>query len=686
MAFGHDETLYRHAMQLIAEDPLEVFSLPGYDRGIQRFHLVVLAPIFAWFRAPAAINLAHLVQVAAYASAAVPVWLLARGVGLRQVWALAAGATAVVTPWAVYSLGLYTEPLAFGLFAWALWAVWRAAERPSIARTALAIVLLVVLASTRIALITLAPALPLVVLLQTWRYGTTGRLAARLGGLPRALWRRDPLLSAIAVIGLAVVVADLVLPGKGLRSLIGVYNPPGIDLRTQLSRIELASSRMLVGMAFIPLLVGVPWLVRETIRPASGERHALALTLVAGIAAVLVSTISVLPGDTQEIDRYYLFVATPLALSACVALAFRSVGRVGVLAGGAVAVWLALGADWSNRATGEFALFLRPAEAFVDRVIEGRLSTFGPLRDADALVVIAVAVAALAVVIAATVRTRFAPQVAALVAGLFVVNGLVQGGYAVRKYTYGPGLGGGADIKARAWVDRHVPDDEVVGMYPMARVSGGPSYPLWWEVQYFNLSVREAVETSPYAVPHSLGIRSVIYRVDQRDGRLISNRPVPRYLVASQTFRETGLDWEPVVPAGYISLELLRLRGEARALWQTGPLGMESTIDAGAKLPIAFFRPRGPGPWCASVEAFGITPADPAEARRVMSYRLVGESRVVARGRFRPKQRVLIEIPLDFGARSRIDVRLEPRGSVARQGGGRASLQMSSIAVARCKG
>lgn len=690
LAWGLDELLYRHAAQYVADDFTRIFALEAYDRGIQRFHLLLIAPAFAVFeRGPEAFEAVRLIIVAAYLSAAIPVWLLARGAGLRPAFAAVAAVAAVLTPWAVYSLTLLTEPVGFALLAWCLWALWRAADRPAAGRDVVLLVVFAMLVTTRVAYIVMAPLLPLVLGLQTLRYGTgTGRAAERLRRLPAAAWRRHRVVTALTAAGAAVAVVDLLVPGAGIRSLLGAYGPPGdFDLGAQTERIGLALSRVSSGLAFLPVVVGAPWLLRELIRPSGSERHAFALVLAAAVAAVLVSTLPATIDRTPELERYHFYLALPIVLAAAAAIDRFDLGRPAVVAGGAFGVWLALGVDWSARNTGDLRFFFQPAESFLLRVVHGQISVVDRLANTDPQTVVAAIAGAAALAVAALARTRAATVLGMALAVALVANGFAQTSYTLRKYVYGAGMGLGAGLAKRSWVDRALPADAVAGMYAVSRGYDLESASLWSELSFFNLGVRRVVAAQPdSSALKPPGIEEVLFTVDPRTGAITTERPLPRYLVASRTFRGIGLDWDSVAVAEYLPLELMRLREPPQALWTSTSLGPESVMAAGRPLTITFFRPRESGPWCAAIEAFAAAAAVPAEARRRIAVTIRPEGGTRLSARVRPGQRLQRELPLEFGPRSRVRVRIEAKGSIALQGGGRGSLQMSALSVARCTG
>src|SRR3954454_5420982 len=138
-SWGNDEELYVHFARGMSRNfNLFIHMDPSYGRGIQRLHLLLLAVPMSLFANPTAFVIGHFLFVAVYASAAIPAWLIARGCGVNPYLALIPAALVVLTPWAVVTTSFLAEPIGYGVFAWALWGIWRAATRPSIGADVLA--------------------------------------------------------------------------------------------------------------------------------------------------------------------------------------------------------------------------------------------------------------------------------------------------------------------------------------------------------------------------------------------------------------------------------------------------------------------------------------------------------------------------------------------------------------------
>src|SRR5204862_2921327 len=88
------------------------------------------APLFHWLSSTKAFDAAHVLNAIVMASAAVPVYLLARRVLGRGALAYLAALLSVAIPWLGMAGTLMTEVVAYPAFAWAALATVNAATRP----------------------------------------------------------------------------------------------------------------------------------------------------------------------------------------------------------------------------------------------------------------------------------------------------------------------------------------------------------------------------------------------------------------------------------------------------------------------------------------------------------------------------------------------------------------------------
>ena len=217
----------------------------------------LLSPLYGALSAPAAFRAAHLLNAVLFATAAIPVYLLAREVGLSPRWRLVCAALALALPWNVEVAFVLTESVAYPVFCWTSLALVRAVAAPSPRRDAMALAALVLAVFTRTQFLALAGVLPLAVLLHD------GRAAPR---------RHHVLAVAYALGALAAIV---VAATGGLARLLGNYAVTATHgSLLPWKAIELAGAHLDlvgVGIGVLPLLLGGAWIVENAI-PALAVR------------------------------------------------------------------------------------------------------------------------------------------------------------------------------------------------------------------------------------------------------------------------------------------------------------------------------------------------------------------------------------------------------------------------------
>lgn len=680
-AWGNDEELYRHFAAGVARDfPLGIFDVEeSYGRGIQRLHLLVFALPMSFTRAPAAFNIAHLLFVVGYASAIVPAWLLARGAGLGRWTALVPATLAVVAPWAVLTTSFLTEPLGYGVFAWALWAVWRAVVRPSATSDALALVLLALAALTRTGFLLLAPILPLAALAQAWRFGAGGGSAGeRLRNLPRAALRRQPLAITVGGAGLFVLAGYWagILPG-GEGQLIGTYASSLPSLEEVVLKWRTFSSRIVAGTGFVLAAAALPWIASQLGRPRSPEAYALGVTALLASLAVLVALVSA-PGD----ERYAMYVAVPLVVVGCTALLRAEVGPAGLVAGGLGVAALFLVAVWTLNDPSDFGYFGFPVESAVVRVVLIRVS-----ETAFALL-LAAAFLAVAVAARAIGPARVLPLLVLPVAAwMFAMTG-----YTLRNHVTKAGASSGADTGERAFVDRNVPDGEEVGIWAVPAGEQGSYITIWREIQYWNTAMRSVV--APHAPVSSVGSRDFPYpfgtydiqpELVVADGRVRGSgeRPFPRYLVVAHRPLAVALRWRTVAAASYIPADLVRVEKPLRARYVVDGVTTDMAIDSGGTATIRVYRDGAPDARCAYVDVLAPTAVDPSRAKRV-NYVASLDGRPLHRLTLPQQGRARLFFPLRF-LRGRPSLRIDiaTRGGIPSFDGRRLAAQVGAVELER---
>jgi hypothetical protein len=677
-SWGNDEELYRHFARAVARDfPFSILHLDqSYGRGIQRLHLLVMALPMVFFKNPTAFQLIHAEFAAIYASAAIPVWLIARGCGLGRWQALVPAVLAVLTPWAVVTTSFLTEPIGYGVFAWAVWGIWRAAVKPSLGADVLAVALLFVAVISRTGFLLLVPILPVVAVLQAWHVATgEGTRLERLRRLPGAALRRQPLAIGLGLAGVALLLAArLNILSGGINRFTGTYATSFPSLHDIFFKWRTFMSRIDAGTGFIALAVAAPWLIARCIRPREPALGAFAWTALLSIFAVLFSLIS---GGGDE--RYVMFVAMPVVLAASIGVMRRQVGPLMLLAGSALAFTLYFTPGWALSDTSDFGYFSFPAEAFMGRVVLVKLA-HGASGKTVAAVILAIGLTT-AIVLASRMRWRRLLPWVLIPAGVFQ---LLACDYAISRHVNSVGAAHGPNLEARSFVDTHVPHGEEVGIYAVSNGLTGNYNFVWREIQYWNTTMRSIVKVQspisliPASLPYPYSTFDIEPTLDQRTGKLSYKGPykLPRYLVVPQPPLSVGLDSRLVAQSSYLPASLIRVRKwQARTtLAGTSPDGYSTKNQ-----PVTFtiYRAGEPGK-CAFTDLIAPQPDKPRPGVR-FRYAIRGDGGTVAHGSLVPGARRRVFLPLDWRGRPRLKYVMTSPDSVLISGGLDYGLQVANF-------
>ncbi len=109
---------------------------------VNQLYPVLISPLYGDGNVPASFAGAHRLNAFLIASAAIPVYLLARRIGLGRLVSLWAGALSVAVPWVALASFLLTEVVAYPAFCWALLALTHAVARKSWRTDLLALVVI----------------------------------------------------------------------------------------------------------------------------------------------------------------------------------------------------------------------------------------------------------------------------------------------------------------------------------------------------------------------------------------------------------------------------------------------------------------------------------------------------------------------------------------------------------------
>ena len=221
-----------------------------------------MAPLFAIGVGDVAVRSARALNAVLFASAALPVYLLA-GFAFtgRSLTRVVVAVLAVFLPWVVLTSAMFTESLAYPLFLWAAYSLTRLYVKPSPGSDVFSIVVIALATVARTQLIALGIAYLVVVLMRTAH-------DLRTPGVPwyvaidRLVVRRMPgaiVLAAGAALGLVWLSRAGTLTTH-LNSLLGTYASTTTDQRTLPRDIGLSTGVELIGMAagtgVLPVVAG----------------------------------------------------------------------------------------------------------------------------------------------------------------------------------------------------------------------------------------------------------------------------------------------------------------------------------------------------------------------------------------------------------------------------------------------
>ncbi len=320
-----DETIIKQsAVHYTTDLPSSLFDDVN-ARATSRLYSLLMAPLFAIGVGDVAVRSARALNAVLFASAALPVYLLA-GFAFtgRSLTRAVVAVLAVFLPWVVLTSAMFTESLAYPLFLWAAYALTRLYVKPSPGSDVFSIVVIALATVARTQLIALGIAYLVVVLMRTAH-------DLRTPGVPwyvaidRLVVRRMPgaiVLAAGTALGLVWLSRAGTL-STHLNSLLGTYASTTTDQRTLPRDIGLSTGVELIGMAagtgVLPVVAGVSWLafaVRGKVVRAWSEIAFARVAVVIGcvlFATTLYSQSFYLGSATEE--RYYFYVA-PLLIVA----------------------------------------------------------------------------------------------------------------------------------------------------------------------------------------------------------------------------------------------------------------------------------------------------------------------------------------------------------------------------------
>lgn len=591
-----DELLYSKLAIAIGESGSPIPSVHGeYFGALGQLYPLLLAPLFAIFDVPTAFRVAHGLNAAIMASAAIPIYLLAR-IALTRAWAGAVALAGVVTPWTVLAGFLMSDVVAFPAFLWATLAIVQTVVRPGRRADAFALLALTAAVLARTQFLALVLVLPLAVVGHELGYTAACRGGRRaLLEAARTAVARHRVLVGASVLGAAGAL--LIAAFGSLAGLLGNYAVTVTEGSLLPSGVWSSAVEHLdavaLGIGVVPLLLGSAWALGTVVRPAGKDLHGLAVVIVLVVPALSLQAASydLRFGETAIVRDRYLFYVAPLLLVAALAGLLerrqRTLLLLLLLATTAAFAWTV---RWYDFHVVEPFTTDSPVSLLNERVVEhaGGLTpaTFVALA---ALMLGGALVAARAVVSDTVLAGAFVAFV--LLFGTVATHDafarvLASTGPSGRQLTATPG-------SDESWIDPVLPDGSVAGIVPFPLADDwATSAVRWWDVEFWNRSVRRAYvgangtfSYTPFPVDDLV--------VDPLRGRVLTAGEAPDYVVVATSdvrFRLAG----PRRAARH-GLELLELERPARAEWATRGLQVDGWLRPRRPARVrAFARPGAP--------------------------------------------------------------------------------------------
>lgn len=409
-----------------------------FDRGPDRLNsLLHVVPNLLFDSVPDEFRAIHVVLALAFALAAIPVYLLARGVGLGRWPAVLVGALAILTPWTLYAGTIHNATVAYATNMLFAYAAWRTAVRPSWRND------LFVLGAALLNLVARTGHTPFIVvaLLAVLYAGWLRRPAGQARGaallrLPRRVATEHPLLVGAFVAGLVAVL--IVGPTKIVGSAYAVSGDFEFPLESIWDHTRTWFAMLTMGTGYLPVIIGGSWLLWQLVRPSSVETGVLAV-----VALGLFAVFCYASGNSYSTyEERYVSVFAGLPIVAFGAALFRRETRpVGALVL-AVLAFLAIAALGFPATNNAFEYLVTPAKLFFTFPIRARLSSVVGDDAATVLAAVLIGGAAVAVAVALSpAARRRVPRLDRLSRPIAVVTGVgvlllgtAAGAYAMNKY------------------------------------------------------------------------------------------------------------------------------------------------------------------------------------------------------------------------------------------------------------
>jgi len=566
-------------------------------RATARLYSLLVSPLFAALHGDQAVQAARALNGLLFASAAVPVFLLARTALSRRRALLAAG-LAITLPWLMLSTAMFTESLAYPLAMWSLVAMAWSWRRPTLLSDVVVLVSIGLATGTRAQFAGLFAVYAILIL---WRLATLDRPAFTAAGLLGALWT-FPATAALVTFGVLFLLArklGVTDAGPTIDSVLGSSYAATTTGRTTVPRdVGLGFSVQILllalGTGILPLLMALAWLpdaLRQKVARTGPTAIAiLSIAATIGIWATVMYSQGGPIGPLTE-ERYYFYVAPLVWICAIVAAGSASVTVTRLLAWGGGLTMMALLIALPQGITKESAYFAPASAAWT--WIAGQLSTgiadtaevagTGSLDLVAAVIVVVVGLAALGVHL---FGRRALPWIVVLAIGLqLLITGI---NFAATNWRIDgwPGRTGG-DATAQSFVDA------ATGDRPATWIHGQTYTEAWGEVQrsalFFNDTIRQtayfpALNLTPVDFPmNSLPAEALSVR---GDGSVYGGPPLPYvtpYAVQTENSPFAQLRGKELSRSPRLGLGVFDVGLHPRAVWFMTGLDPYAGLAPGAR-------------------------------------------------------------------------------------------------------
>lgn len=561
-------------------------------RGPSRLYSLVQSLVFRVWDGDTAIRHAKQLNAVMFASAAVPVWLLARRL-LDSRWAaVCAGLLAIAAPWLSITTVIFTENLSYPLFPWFLLAIAWCLDRPSPRRDLVVLALAGLLTVTRVQLWTVLLLWPIAVWALAVAAPAPGSFARRV---PRGFVtaaKRHPATFAVLVgailYGLYLILISNTLKAE-LRSNLGTYAQiadwdtlPADFVQGVLVQVVYFTA----ALAVLPV-VGAAAFWLKGLSDRSDERRWRLLFVITVIGVgISLGTVFAQHGyiGNRTEERYFIYLIPLAWIGALGILERRDIGA-NLLAAVAVPLVLLLAVvPVLTPLTTEYA-FLAPGGPSTARLASALGGRFGDLTQMDVFALLASAICIGAIVLWVR-RPAWRPawvvvpalfQVALAIYVFGVIEGRAQG---IPSRTDG-------ETASKAFIDRNTPGGARVTWLDVQRKPPDLSAEhrqqetLFWNQKISSVAMDPTLGLPFVTFPLS-SVEIGTMSTDPRTGVVTSTVPMDLVVqpVDSPYLQLSHERPVAVSPAGDVAL--IAPGSPARAVWRSQGLGVDGTVPRAA--------------------------------------------------------------------------------------------------------